>query len=337
MNRPITIELAWLEDSLLGPPLAIVDTLRLINALSALRHRGQNALLWRWRNLKGSRVARQWSCGPMPAGTPDVLIVPGWMARNGPHLDRLVRQHRALGERIRHAHQAGADIVGIYTGGALLAAAGLLQGRAASLPWAFAQSILRQDPSLLIQSQSFSESDRAWTCDTPLAAVPMLLQCLRRRGMAALTDSVEHLWLHSDSRQRLSAIASRTQTSRTGPGSIERARRYLEDHQGEPYDLGRTAAYAATSPRSLLRHFRQVQGQTPLQYLHGLRSTRARMLLETSYLSIEEIALQCGYRDVAMFRRIFARETGLKPSDYRDRYRLRSPRRDWGRDLRQVQ
>jgi transcriptional regulator GlxA family with amidase domain len=57
------------------------------------------------------------------------------------------------------------------------------------------------------------------------------------------------------------------------------------------------------------------------------------MLLETTYLTVEAIAEACGYRDGAMFRRIFVQATGLTPSDYRERFRLRTRRRDWGREL----
>ena len=88
------------------------------------------------------------------------------------------------------------------------------------------------------------------------------------------------------------------------------------------------------SERSLLRHFKVRYGVSPLEMLHGLRVTRARMLLESSYLSTEAIAEKCGWRDVAMFRDVFRRLTGTTPAAYRERYRLRAPRREWGGSLR---
>jgi transcriptional regulator GlxA family with amidase domain len=84
----------------------------------------------------------------------------------------------------------------------------------------------------------------------------------------------------------------------------------------------------------LLRHYRAAHGVTPLQYLHQARATRARMLLETTYLTVEAISEACGYRDAAMFRRVFSQATGLTPSAYREQFRLRPLRRDWGRDWR---
>jgi transcriptional regulator GlxA family with amidase domain len=157
---------------------------------------------------------------------------------------------------------------------------------------------------------------------------------LRDAGLQALADSAAAVLVHAPERQRLAGrIAAAAGGTRIGPGALERARRWLEERTELPYDLNAVAQAAATSPRSLLRHFRAAHGHSPLQYLHQLRATRARMLLETTYLGIDAIAEACGYRDAAMFRRIFRAATGLTPSDYRDRFRLRTPRRDWGRDM----
>ncbi len=65
----------------------------------------------------------------------------------------------------------------------------------------------------------------------------------------------------------------------------------------EPYDLTRLAAVAATSERTLLRHFMKSVGMSPLQFLHKLRAERACHLLEVTTLSPTAIAEQCGYQE----------------------------------------
>ncbi len=72
---------------------------------------------------------------------------------------------------------------------------------------------------------------------------------------------------------------------------------------------------------------------SPLQRVHELRVTHARVLLETTYLPIEAIAEQCGWRDSAALREVFTRATGSTPAAYRERHRLRTRRRQWGADL----
>lgn len=63
-------------------------------------------------------------------------------------------------------------------------------------------------------------------------------------------------------------------------------------------------------------------GEPPAAYLTRVRMARAKELLETSEVSIAEVAGRLGYADVASFRHRFSRQCGLSPSAYRKRYRL---------------
>lgn len=66
-----------------------------------------------------------------------------------------------------------------------------------------------------------------------------------------------------------------------------------------------------------------------MDYLHGLRVARARILLETTYSSVEQVAHMCGYQDLGTFRRIFVAATGELPATYREHNRLRTSRKRW--------
>jgi AraC-like DNA-binding protein len=61
-------------------------------------------------------------------------------------------------------------------------------------------------------------------------------------------------------------------------------------------------------------------GKSPMQYLRQLRMERAKYLLETSFLSVKEIAHQVGLNDESHFVRDFKKMHGDAPT----RYRLRS-------------
>ncbi|MBV5345191.1 MAG: helix-turn-helix domain-containing protein [Rhodoferax sp.] len=54
-----------------------------------------------------------------------------------------------------------------------------------------------------------------------------------------------------------------------------------------------------------------------MQYLHRQRIIRAKVLLETTYLPIEQIAQACGYTDTGSFRRVFKKIAGALPAHYR--------------------
>ena len=330
------------ESGLQGPAAAIADLLSAINLLASMRSDAHGPLAWQW-TLPSGRAARGHQGQGVRVRHPDVLVVPGWHARNGPHLNQLVERDGAACNRLRAVHAAGGQVLTFFNGVALAGEAGLLEGARAVVPWPFVASVLRHAPGLeLVAEQAVVEHCRVWSVDSPALATEAALSVLNarcvgpqgdREDLGNMAEAVRSVLLHSPERQRLLPVMEEDSRRRVGPGSLERARRWLEEHLHEPYSLASTARAAAVSERSLLRHFKVRYGVSPLEMLHGLRVTRARMLLESSYFSTEAIAEKCGWRDVAMFRDVFRRLTGTTPAAYRERYRLRAPRREWGREL----
>jgi transcriptional regulator GlxA family with amidase domain len=59
---------------------------------------------------------------------------------------------------------------------------------------------------------------------------------------------------------------------------------------------------------------------TPIAYRQSQRIALAKRLLESDRTTLEEIVERCGYVDVASFRKLFAREVGMSPKEYRLRF-----------------
>jgi transcriptional regulator GlxA family with amidase domain len=70
------------------------------------------------------------------------------------------------------------------------------------------------------------------------------------------------------------------------------------------------------SRRSLERRFKQATGVTPLGYFQQLRVETAKSLLEDGSWTFNEITFQVGYEDIAFFRKVFVKLTGLRPKEY---------------------
>jgi AraC-like DNA-binding protein len=73
----------------------------------------------------------------------------------------------------------------------------------------------------------------------------------------------------------------------------------------------------------LCRVFRREYGQTPLQYLAGLRNRWARELLVLTDKPLGDIAGQMGYANAFAFSKHFRQNNGLSPSDFRREHRKR--------------
>jgi AraC-like DNA-binding protein len=96
---------------------------------------------------------------------------------------------------------------------------------------------------------------------------------------------------------------------------------YLQNHY--QYDVTRdsVAHEFGVSPNYLSRVF-QVQGHmTFSNYLMHVRTDRAKYLLRTYKLKLDDVAARCGYRDTAYFCRVFKRLAKVTPAAYRAQHK----------------
>ncbi len=77
------------------------------------------------------------------------------------------------------------------------------------------------------------------------------------------------------------------------------------------------AAKLAVSERTLHRRLKQLMGEAPKSFMNRVRMDMAKTLLHTSDQAIGNIALNFGYSDEAAFRRLFRKQVGMSPSEYR--------------------
>ncbi len=84
-----------------------------------------------------------------------------------------------------------------------------------------------------------------------------------------------------------------------------------------PWTNDELAEHANYSTNALIRRFKQVTGVSPQRWLRQQRINQARILLEHSGMSIDEIAAECGFSDRSHFSRSFSGVVGTGPASYR--------------------
>jgi len=99
----------------------------------------------------------------------------------------------------------------------------------------------------------------------------------------------------------------------------------LANYEDPALSVEQAAEAANLSPTHLRRLFRQHRGITPGQYLRSLRLEKAKNLLTESNCSVQEIARACGFDDAYYFSRLFHKEVGVSPSDYRRQLQKTDP------------
>jgi AraC family transcriptional regulator len=108
------------------------------------------------------------------------------------------------------------------------------------------------------------------------------------------------------------------------PWQARRCIEYLNDHAGDNVGLEQLAALVGLSPFHFARAFKQTTGVPPHRYQLKVRIEKAKALLEATDTPVTQIAFEVGYESSQALARLFRREVGVSPSDYR---RLRGARR----------
>ncbi|MFI6172313.1 helix-turn-helix domain-containing protein [Nocardia sp. NPDC051052] len=91
----------------------------------------------------------------------------------------------------------------------------------------------------------------------------------------------------------------------------------MRDRLAEPLTLADIAAEVHLSVYHFIRVFRAETGETPHRYLSRLRIERARRLLSSSTLTVEQIAERCGFASPGALSSAFVGQVGVRPSVYR--------------------
>jgi AraC-like DNA-binding protein len=73
------------------------------------------------------------------------------------------------------------------------------------------------------------------------------------------------------------------------------------------------------SENYLIRIFREAMGITPHAYVGAARIRKAKLLLSSGTITPDLVAYECGFTDYAHFYRIFRRDTGSSPREYRQK------------------
>ena len=104
---------------------------------------------------------------------------------------------------------------------------------------------------------------------------------------------------------------------RTSPARIRRVLDYVREDTFSAPTLKEMASIAGLSPTHFGRAFRAATGMPPHKYMQDLRMQRARRLLETTKLSITQIALECGFEQSTSFATSFKKLVGVSPRMWR--------------------
>lgn len=253
----------------------------------------------------------------------DVVIVPLMMVE-GP--DWVTGRYPRLVDWLRRRHRDGALLCSACTGVLLLAETGLLDGREATLHWAFAPTFRRNFPRVELRTEEVlitaGERQELVMTGGVMSWHDLALHLIARHvGPTAARAMARLLMLewHGDGQAPYRAFAPRRDHD---DGAVLELQDWLRTRHPVANPVEQMVERSGLARRTLERRFRAATGCSPLAYVQNLRVAEARRRLERTDEPVERIGFAVGYENTAFFRRLFKRRTNLTPAAYRRKFRI---------------
>lgn len=253
----------------------------------------------------------------------DIVILPSMVAEGG---EWIPGRYPKTVEWLSAMHAGGALLCSACSGVLLLAETGLLDGREATIHWAFAPTFRRNFPRVKLRLKEalvatgkrkefvMSGASASWH--------DLVLYLIARQVGPTAAQAIRRFLLlqwHVDGQAPYIAFAPPVDH---GDAAVLKLQQWLKGHLTVASPVEEMVKLSALPERTFKRRFRKATGYPPIAYVQNLRIEEAKRRLERTEHPIDEISWAVGYEDPAFFRRLFRRITRLAPGDYRRKFRM---------------
>ncbi|MGY3677731.1 transcriptional regulator GlxA family with amidase domain [Streptomyces sp. TE33382] len=211
----------------------------------------------------------------------------------------------------------------VCVGAHILAAAGLLDGKAATTHWSTAAQLAAGHPAVTVDPDPiFVRSGKVWTGAGISACMDLALALVADDLGEAVAPAVARQLVMYLKRQggqsQFSVPLSRPPSSRR---DIDELRMFIADHLDGDLSTAALSVRMCLSERHFARVFRQETGTGPASYVEAARVEAARRLLESTDQPLDRVAGDCGFGSVETLHRSLRKQIGTTPAAYRRRFR----------------
>lgn len=286
-------------------------------------------------DMFSAEIPRPWYSIKLCAETPEVRMIGGATVRAGYGLADLVAADTliipsvrdvteplspALIDAIRSAHDRGARLVSICSGAFALAAAGVLDGRQATTHWIYVDLLQQRYPEVDVDpAPLYVDGGGVLTSAGCAAGLDLCLHIVRSdHGVRIANDIARRLVISPHRAGGQAQYIDSPVPEPAADGRIAASMEWALSNLDSPITLDELASQSALSRRTYLRQFAKATGTTPIKWLIEQRIQASLALLESSSLSIEQIATRVGFESAVTYRHHFVRQLHTTPSDYRN-------------------
>lgn len=245
-------------------------------------------------------------------------VIPGLGLENARAIRERFEQsdaQHAMAALARHV-QAGGTVAASCSAVFLLQACDLLAGRRVTTSWWLARLLTQLEPRAIVDADRIVIRDGTLvTAGAALAQTDLMLHLLSTQFSPALADAVSRALLIDGRQSQAQFIVPVMLVN--GNELIAKLVQRFESALPHPPSISELAAECCMSHRTLSRHVRAATGRSTSALLQSVRLNKARVLLESSNLTVEQVAERVGYVDTTALRRLMRKVMGATPRQFR--------------------
>lgn len=224
-------------------------------------------------------------------------------------------------EALRAAHDRGAWVVSACSGAFVLGEAGLLDGRPSTTHWRHGAELAARFPKTRVDCDVlFVQDGKIVTGAGTAAGIDAALHIVRQELGASVANIIARRMVVPPQRDGGQAQYIAAPVPECADDGYATLLEWIKERLADDLTVEVLAAEAHQSPRTFARRFRESTGTTPAAWVARLRLLRAQSLLESTDLSIDEVARQVGFGQAAVLRHHFTTALDVSPQAYRRRF-----------------
>jgi transcriptional regulator GlxA family with amidase domain len=247
-----------------------------------------------------------------------IWIIPGLATNSASAVNARVLQSDTI-EAIKAIVQkanTGGTIAASCSAVFLLQAANLLKNKKVTTTWWLSGHLQNIEPTCTVNASRLVIADgNIWTAGAALAQTDLMLRLISHRFDAGLADAVSRVLL-IDSRETQAPFIVPSMMIDSDDFIAELSKKIDAALTGK-INIYEIAEKFHISERTLARRVKAATGNSTLALIQLIRLKRARTLLETSNMSVDEISENVGYSDATALRRLMRKVFGTTPRQFR--------------------
>lgn len=253
------------------------------------------------------------------AGTQDLVLIPSFDTSD---IQAALNANLEFLPWLQQQYKKGAELASFCTGAFLLAASGLLNGKAATTHINASNAFSANFPEVDFKPDRVVTFDEGiYTSGGATSSFHLMLRLIHNHCNRDTAIHIAKTFAIDMNREHQSYFGTFHPVKDHGDELVAKTQQRIEETYRDAVTIDDILQQIPSSRRNIVRRFKQATGNTLIEYLQKTRIEAAKKLLEQTSLSILEIMLDTGYNDLKTFRQLFKKSSGMTPKDYRDKFK----------------